>query len=57
MNTQTVEQLYKNLPFGLSIVTAYNNGKITAKFTHGDQIKTSVKVNYDHCYSTRKNHI
>ena len=57
MNTQTVEQLYKDLPFGLSVVTAYNNGKITAKFTHGDKIKTSVKVSYNQYYSTPENHM
>ena len=54
---EKVEQLYKDLPFGLSIVTAYSNGKITAKFTHGDKIKTSVRISYDQYYSTPENHM
>ena len=47
---------FNNLTFGLNVVTKYNNGKITATMKHGNDIKTSIKMSYDHGLSTGENH-
>ena len=52
MNTLT----FNNLTFGLNVVTKYSNGKITATMKHGNDMKTSVKMSYDHSLSTGENH-
>lgn len=60
MNTLTIEQaksLYNTIPFGLSVITKYSNGKIIAKFTHGSDTKTTVKVSYDYSLNTGENHL
>ena len=44
------------LTFGLNVVTKYSNGKITATMKHGNDIKTSVKMSYDHSLTTGENH-
>ena len=52
MNTQN----FNALTFGLSVVTKYSNGKITATMKHGNDIKTTVKMSYDHSLNTGENH-
>ena len=52
MNTSN----FNTLTFGLNVVTKYSNGKITATMKHGNDIKTSVKMSYDHALSTGENH-
>ena len=47
---------FNNLTFGLNVVTKYSNGKITATMKHGNDIKTSVKMSYDHSLNTGENH-
>ena len=47
---------FHNLTFGLNVVTKYSNGKIIATMKHGDDIKTTVKMSYDHSLSTGENH-
>ena len=47
---------FNNLTFGLNVVTKYSNGKITATMKHGNDMKTSVKMPYDHSLSTGENH-
>ncbi len=47
---------FNALTFGLNVVTKYSNGKITATMKHGNDIKTTVKMSYDHSFSTGENH-
>ncbi len=47
---------FNALTFGLNVVTKYSNGKITATMKHGNDIKTTVKMSYDHSLSTGENH-
>ena len=47
---------FNTLTFGLNVVTKYSNGKITATMKHGNDIKTSVKMSYDHGLNTGENH-
>ena len=47
---------FNNLTFGLNVITKYSNGKITATMKHGNDIKTSVKMSYDHSLNTGENH-
>lgn len=47
---------FNTLTFGLNVVTKYSNGKITATMKHGNDIKTSVKMSYDHSLNTGENH-
>lgn len=56
LNTKAIE-LNKVIPFGLSVITKYSNGKIIAKLTHGDNIKTIVKVSYDCSLNTNEMHL
>ena len=56
MTTLSIAQLAQDTNFGLSVITAYNNGKIAAKIKHGSDDKTSVKVSYDHVMSSTENH-
>ena len=49
--------LNQSVPFGLSVITKYSGGKITAKLKHGNDVKVSVRVNYEHNLSTNENHI
>ena len=55
MTTLSIAQLAQDTNFGLAVITAYNNGKITAKIKHGSDDKTSVKVSYDHAMSGTEN--
>ena len=52
MNTSN----FNALIFGLNVVTKYSNGKITATIKHGNDMKTSVKMSYDHSLNTGENH-
>lgn len=52
MNTSN----FNTLTFGLNVITKYSNGKITATMKHGNDIKTSVKMSYDHSLNTGENH-
>ena len=52
MNTSN----FNTLTFGLNVVTKYSNGKIIATMKHGNDIKTSVKMSYDHSLNTGENH-
>ena len=45
-----------NITFGLNVVTKYSNGKIIATMKHGKDIKTSVRMSYDHSLNTGENH-
>ena len=56
MTTLSIAQLTQETNFGLSVITAYSNGKIAAKIKHGSDDKTSVKVSYDHAMSSTENH-
>ncbi len=47
---------FHTLTFGLNVVTKYSNGKITATMKHGNDIKTTVKMSYDHSLNTGENH-
>ena len=47
MTTQ-VKNLNQSVPFGLSVITKYLNGKITAKMVHVNAEKVSIRVSYDH---------
>ena len=47
---------FNNLTFGLNVITKYGNGKITATMKHGNDMKTSVKMSYDHSLNTGENH-
>lgn len=44
------------ITFGLNVITKYSNGKITATMKHGNDIKTMVKMPYDHSLNTNENH-
>lgn len=59
MNTlnEKAVSLNKTLPFGLSVITKYSNGKISAKMVHGQDTKTMVKVSYDHSLNTNEMHL
>ena len=54
---EQAKELYRSTPFGLSVTTKYSGGKITAKMTHGNGVKVSVRVIYDCSLSTGENHI
>ena len=54
---EQIKELYQSTPFGLSVITKYSGGKITAKMTHGNGVKVSVRVIYDCSLSTGENHI
>lgn len=47
---------FDNITFGLNVVTKYSNGKIIATMKHGNDIKTTVKMSYDHSLNTGENH-
>ena len=47
---------FNELSFGLNVVTKYNNGKIIATMKHGNNIKTTIKMSYDHSLNTGENH-
>jgi hypothetical protein len=47
---------FHNITFGLNVVTKYSNGKIIATMKHSNDIKTSVRMSYDHSLSTGENH-
>ena len=47
---------FNAIPFGLNVVTKYSNGKIIATMKHGNDVKTTVKMSYDHSLSTGGNH-
>lgn len=55
--TAQAKELNQSLHFGLSIITKYSNGKITAKIVHGNNQKVSIRVSYDHGLNTNENHI
>ena len=55
--TEQAKNLNQSVPFGLSVITKYSGGKITAKMVHGNAEKVSVRVSYDHGLSTNENHI
>ncbi len=44
------------IPFGLNVVTKYSNGKIIATMKHGNDIKTTVRMSYDHSLNIGGNH-
>ena len=54
---EQAKELYQSTPFGLSVITKYSGGKITAKITHGNAEKVSVRVSYDCGLSTGENHM
>ena len=54
---EQAKNLNQSVPFGLSVITKYLNGKITAKMVHGNAEKVSVRVSYDHGLSTGENHM
>ena len=54
---EQAKELYQSTPFGLSVITKYSGGKITAKIVHGNGEKVSVRVSYDCGLSTGENHI
>ena len=54
---EQAKDLNQSVPFGLSVITKYSGGKITAKLKHGNGVETSVRVNYEHSLSTNENHI
>ena len=45
-----------SITFGLNVVTKYSNGKIIATMKHGNNIKTTFKMSYNHCLNTGENH-
>ena len=45
-----------SITFGLNVVTKYSNGKIKATMKRGNDIKTTIKMSYDHSLSTGENH-
>ena len=47
---------FDTITFGLNVVTKYSNGKIIATMKHGNDIKTTVKMSYDHSLNTGENH-
>lgn len=47
---------FDTITFGLNVVTKYSNDKITATMKHGNDIKTSVKMSYDHSLNAGENH-
>ena len=54
---EQAKDLNQSVPFGLSVITKYSGGKITAKLEHGNGVKVSVRVSYNHGLSTSENHI
>lgn len=46
-----------NLPFNLSVVTKYSNGKITASMYPLIEVKESVRVEYKCALSGNENHL
>ena len=54
---EQAKELYKSTPFGLSVITKYSGGKITAKMTHGNAEKVSIRVSYNCDLSTGENHM
>ena len=47
---------FNELSFGLNVVTKYSNGKITATIKHGSDVKTTVKMSYNHSLNSGENH-
>ena len=54
---EQAKELYQSTPFGLSVITKYSGGKITAKIQHGNGVKVSVRVSYNCGLSTGENHM
>ena len=54
---EQAKELHNSTPFGLSVITKYLNGKITAKIKHGNGEKVSVRVSYNCGLSTGENHM
>ena len=54
---EQAKELYQSTPFGLSVITKYSGGKITAKIKHGNDTKVSIRVSYDCSLSTGENHM
>ena len=54
---EQAKELYQSTPFGLSVITKYSGGKITAKIKHGNGEKVVVRVSYDHSLSAGEYHI
>ena len=54
---EQAKDLNQSVPFGLSVITKYSGGKITAKMVHGNGEKVSVRVSYDCGLSTGENHM
>ena len=54
---EQAKDLNQSIPFGLSVITKYSGGKITAKMTHGNAEKVSVRVSYNCDLNTGENHI
>ena len=54
---EQAKELNQNMPFGLSVITKYSAGKITAKMVHGNNEKVSVRVSYDYSLNTNENHL
>ena len=52
MNMNTLN----NITFGLNVVTKYSNGKIIATMKHGNDIKTTIKMSYNHSLNAGVNH-
>ena len=47
---------FNSITFGLNVVTKYSNGKIIATMIHGNNIKTTIKMPYNHSLNTGENH-
>ena len=45
-----------SITFGLNVVTKYSNGKIIATMKHGNDIKTKIRMSYDHRLNAGENH-
>ena len=45
-----------SITFDLNVVTKYSYGKIIATMKHGNDIKTTIKMSYDHSLNTGENH-
>ena len=45
-----------SITFGLNVVTKYSNGEIIATMKHGINIKTTIKMSYNHNLTTGVNH-
>ena len=49
-------QNFNAITFGLNVITKYSNGKIIATMKYGNDIKTTVKMSYDHSLNIGENH-